>query len=170
ARPDERCRRVDLDHRQPPACGGDRVARAGVRLLALAELGDLLLPGAAVHDRWHGGRDVLGRHSDPPRMLFGPATTASIVDAGKGSEKKQLDDVISGLQRAIAARGRTAIGWSGCASCPRVRLWCAMICAAGRVGVSSVVWPSATRVTSKPSLAARRQVASTQSSVCTPAT
>src|SRR4051794_36479829 len=62
ARPDERCRWVDLDHRQPPAGSGNRIARTGVRLLALPQFVYLRLPGATVDNRWHSGMTVTSSH------------------------------------------------------------------------------------------------------------
>ena len=50
-RADQRDGGVDLDHRQPPARRGDRVAFAGVRLLANPQRVDFGLPGGAVDHR-----------------------------------------------------------------------------------------------------------------------
>ena len=51
AAPDDRRRRVDLDHRQPPAGGGDRVTLAGVRLLPNPQLVPFGLLGGPVDGR-----------------------------------------------------------------------------------------------------------------------
>jgi hypothetical protein len=50
-RADQGYRGLHLDHRQPAASGRDRVALAGVRLLADQQLGQLRLPGVPVRHR-----------------------------------------------------------------------------------------------------------------------
>jgi hypothetical protein len=47
----QRGRRVDLDHRQAPPGRRDGVALPGVRLLAVSQLVDALLPARPIGDR-----------------------------------------------------------------------------------------------------------------------